>query len=104
MAQAMVIMLAGLQDVPVDLYEAAMIDGAGIWARFWAVTVPKMTPVSFFNLVMGLISGFQIFVLPFILTSGGSLNSTLFYNLLTRGSNDFSLLPLVNLCQGVLRP
>jgi multiple sugar transport system permease protein len=79
--QAMVIMLAGLQDVPVDLHEAAMIDGAGVWSRFWAVTVPIMTPVIFFNLVMGLISGFQVFALPFILTQGGPLNSTLFYNL-----------------------
>lgn len=100
----MVIMLAGLQDVPVDLHEAAMIDGAGIWARFWAVTVPMMTPVICFNLVMGLISGFQIFALPFILTGGGPLNSTLFDNLLTRGSSEKSLLPLVHLCQGVLRP
>jgi multiple sugar transport system permease protein len=79
--QAMVIMLAGLQDVPIDLHEAAMIDGAGLWSRFWAVTVPIMTPVIFFNLVMGLISGFQVFALPFILTQGGPLNSTLFYNL-----------------------
>jgi multiple sugar transport system permease protein len=79
--QAMVIMLAGLQDVPVELHEAAMIDGAGIWDRFWAVTVPLMTPVIFFNLVMGLITGFQVFALPFILTGGGPINSTLFYNL-----------------------
>jgi multiple sugar transport system permease protein len=79
--QAMVIMLAGLQDVPVDLHEAAMIDGAGLWSRFWNVTVPMMTPVIFFNLVMGLISGFQVFALPFILTQGGPINSTLFYNL-----------------------
>lgn len=79
--QAMVIMIAGLQDVPVDLHEAAMIDGAGVWARFWSVTVPMMTPVIFFNLVMGLISGFQVFALPFILTGGGPLNSTLFYNI-----------------------
>lgn len=79
--QAMVIMLAGLQDVPLDLHEAAMIDGAGVWARFWAVTVPIMTPVIFFNLVMGLITGFQVFALPFILTGGGPINSTLFYNL-----------------------
>ncbi len=79
--QAMVIMLAGLQDVPVDLHEAAMIDGAGVWSRFWNVTVPMMTPVIFFNLVMGLISGFQVFALPFILTGGGPINSTLFYNL-----------------------
>jgi multiple sugar transport system permease protein len=79
--QTMVIMLAGLQDVPVDLHEAAMIDGAGIWARFWTVTVPMMTPVIFFNLVMGLITGFQVFALPFILTGGGPVNSTLFYNI-----------------------
>lgn len=79
--QTMVIMLAGLQDVPVELHEAAMIDGAGLWARFWNVTVPIMTPVIFFNLVMGLITGFQVFALPFILTGGGPLNSTLFYNL-----------------------
>lgn len=79
--QTMVIMLAGLQDVPHDLHEAAMIDGAGLWARFWSVTLPMMTPVIFFNLVMGLIVGFQVFALPFILTGGGPINSTLFYNL-----------------------
>ena len=57
----MVIFLAGLQGVPTELYEAAAIDGAGRWRRFWHITVPMISPVIFFNLVLGIISSFQVF-------------------------------------------
>jgi len=74
----MVIFLAGLQNVPVELTEAAEIDGANAWRRFWRVTVPLISPVVFFNLVMGIIGSFQVFTASFIMTSGGPQNATLF--------------------------
>ena len=79
--QAMVIYLAGLQDVPQQLYEAAEIDGAGRWAKVWHITIPIISPVIFFNTVMGLIGTLQIFALPYVLTggSGGPARSTTFY-------------------------
>ncbi|RIK36762.1 MAG: ABC transporter permease [Chloroflexi bacterium] len=75
----MLIYLAGLQGIPTDLYEAAEVDGAGGWAKFWAVTVPMMTPVIFFNLIMNMIFAFQVFAQPFIMTEGGPRYATLFY-------------------------
>jgi multiple sugar transport system permease protein len=77
----MVIYLAALQGIPTTLYEAAIIDGAGRWSRFWRVTVPLMTPVIFFNLVTGIISSFQSFTNAFVMTEGGPQNATLFYSL-----------------------
>ena len=77
----LVIYLAGLQGVPVELYEAAEIDGAGSWRKLLHVTIPMMTPVIFFNLIMGIIGAFQVFTSAFIMTNGGPLNSTLFYML-----------------------
>jgi len=74
-----VIFLAGLQGVPVSLYEAAVIDGASEWQKFWHVTVPMMTPVIFFNLVMGIIGSFQVFTSAYVMTGGGPQDSTLFY-------------------------
>ncbi|GIP21940.1 MULTISPECIES: carbohydrate ABC transporter permease [Paenibacillus] len=76
-----IIYLSGLQGVPEDLYEAASLDGAGIFRRFVSVTLPMISPTIFFNLVMGIIGGFQYFTEAFVMTSGGPLNSTLFYNL-----------------------
>jgi len=76
---SMIIFLAGLQDVPRQLYEAAEIDGAGLWTKFRHITLPMMTPTLFFNLVMGLISGFQVFTQAFVMTQGGPAYSTLFY-------------------------
>jgi len=67
----MIIFLAGLQGVPESLYEAAMIDGAGSWGRFWNVTVPIISPVIFFNLIMGIMGSFQVFTTAFIITTGG---------------------------------
>lgn len=78
---AMVIYLAGLQGVPVHLYEAAEVDGANIWERFWHITLPMITPTLFFNLVMGVISSFQVFTAAFIMTGGGPAYRTLFYSL-----------------------
>jgi len=66
-----VIYLAGLQNVSPSLYEAATLDGAGWWRRFWSVTVPQMSPVIFFNLVTGLIASFQSYALVLVMTSGG---------------------------------
>ncbi len=78
---AIVIFLATLQDVPRSLYEAATVDGANAWNKFWNVTVPMTTPVILFNLVIGLIYGFQNFTLPWLLTQGGPNNSTELYTI-----------------------
>lgn len=67
---AMVIFLAGLQDVPRQLYEAAEIDGAGYWRKTWHVTLPMISPVIYFNGVMGLIGSLQVFAVPYVLTGG----------------------------------
>ena len=77
----MVIYLAGLQGIPQHLYEAAAIDGAGPWRRFRDVTMPMMSPVIFFNLVLGFISALQTFTQAYIITDGGPQNSTLFFAL-----------------------
>lgn len=78
---AMVIFLATLQDVPRTLYEAATVDGAGALRRLWHVTIPMVSPVILFNLVMSLIGGFQNFTLPWLLTRGGPSKATEFYAL-----------------------
>jgi multiple sugar transport system permease protein len=78
---SMMIFLAGLQGIPQHLYEAAEIDGANYWARFRHVTIPMMSPVIFFNLVIGLIGALQTFVPGYLMTQGGPQNSTLFYGL-----------------------
>jgi multiple sugar transport system permease protein len=75
----MIIFLAGLQGIPDSYYEAAEIDGAGRWAKFRHVTVPMLTPVIFFNLVLGIIGSFQVFTAAYIMTGGGPADATLFY-------------------------
>jgi multiple sugar transport system permease protein len=77
--RSMVIFLAGLQDVPRELQEAASIDGANSWQRFWKITLPMMTPSILFNLIFGLIMTFQSFTNVYVATNGGPLDSTLFY-------------------------
>jgi multiple sugar transport system permease protein len=67
----MVILLAGLQAIPRDLYEAATVDGASAWQRFWRVTLPLLTPSTFFVVVISLINGFQVFDQVFVMTGGG---------------------------------
>jgi multiple sugar transport system permease protein len=79
---SMLIYLAGLQNVPRQLYEAAEIDGAGEVGKFWHVTVPLMTPTILFNLIIGIIGSFQVFSQAFILanrTQGDPNESLLFY-------------------------
>ncbi len=76
-----VIYLAGLQDVPRDLYEAAELDGAGAWGQVWHVTLPGISPVIFFNLIMGIIGTLQVFGTPYIMTGGGPARSTYFYTM-----------------------
>jgi multiple sugar transport system permease protein len=68
----MVIYLAGLQAVPVELYEAAEIDGANAWRKFLSITLPMMSSVTFFNLIMGVINAFQIFAQAFVLINTGA--------------------------------
>ena len=74
----MIIFLAGLQGVPKELNEAAAIDGATAWRRFWSVTLPILSPVLFFNLIIGIVGSFQVFTGSFIMTKGGPQDSTLF--------------------------
>jgi multiple sugar transport system permease protein len=74
----MVILLAGLQNIPQELLEVAEIDGAGPWARFRYITVPMVSPSIFFNLIIGIIGSFQVFTSAFIMTRGGPQNATLF--------------------------
>jgi multiple sugar transport system permease protein len=79
---AMVIYLAGLQDVPQELYEAADLDGAGWWARTRAVTLPMLSPVILFNGIMGIIGTLQVFAEPYVMFPGGSpARSTYFYTM-----------------------
>jgi multiple sugar transport system permease protein len=75
---ATLIYLAGLQGIPSDLYDAVATDGGGAWAKFRTVTIPQMSPVIFYNLILGLIAGFQVFAQPLIMTGGGPRSSTLF--------------------------
>lgn len=77
---AMVIYLAGLQDIPVSLYEAAELDGARLWAKTRSVTLPMLSPVILFNGVMGLIGGLQVFAVPYVMFPGGApARSTYFF-------------------------
>ena len=71
---AMVLFLAGLQDVPRSLYESAEIDGAGPGRQFWNITVPMVSPVLYFNLIIGIIGSLQEFVKPFVMLPNGGEN------------------------------
>lgn len=73
---SMVIFLAALQNVPTSLYEAAECDGASKTVQFWHITVPLITPVIFFNMIMQMVHAFQEFNGPYMITEGGPLNST----------------------------
>jgi multiple sugar transport system permease protein len=75
----MLINLAGLQDIPSELYEAAEIDGANSIRRFLHITLPMLSPVIFFNLVTSIIWSFQTFTQGYVMTGGGPANATLFY-------------------------
>jgi multiple sugar transport system permease protein len=68
----MIIYLAGLQDVPQSLYEAAEIDGAGSWAKTKNITIPMISPVILFNVIMGIIGSIQVFAIPQVMFPGGA--------------------------------
>ena len=79
----MVIFLAGLKQIPVELYDAAAVDGAGKWRTFWSITWPMLSPVLFFNLVLEMIGAFQSFTSAYVVSGGrgGPIDSTLFFTL-----------------------
>ena len=77
----MLIFLAGLQGVPQELYDAAVVDGAGLWAKFRNVTLPMLTPTIFFNMVLGIIGALRVFAAAYVATQGGPAYSTWFYAL-----------------------
>jgi multiple sugar transport system permease protein len=80
---AMLIMLAGLQGVPTELYDASKVDGANGWQTFWNVTFPMISPVIFYNLVLSVVGLFQYFLVPLVVNSGTGRpgGATMFYNL-----------------------
>jgi multiple sugar transport system permease protein len=75
----MLVFLAGLQNIPGQLYEAARIDGASRFQQFTNVTIPMLSPTLFFNIIIATISSFQVFSEAFVLTEGGPSGSTTFY-------------------------
>jgi multiple sugar transport system permease protein len=78
---SIVIYLAALQDVPRSLYEAAEIDGAGWFAKVRHITLPMISPVIYFNLILGVIGCLQVFVVPYVMTAGGPARSTYYYTM-----------------------
>jgi multiple sugar transport system permease protein len=79
---AMIIYLAGLQDVPISLYEAADLDGASFWKKTRNVTLPMLSPVILFNFIMGIIGSLQVFATPYVMFPGGApARSTYFYSM-----------------------
>ncbi len=80
---AMLLFIAGIQGIPLELYESAEVDGAGAWRKFRSITVPMISPILFYNLVLVIIFLFQYFLVPFVLKNGTGDpdNSTLFYSL-----------------------
>ncbi|HBG28524.1 MAG TPA: spermidine/putrescine ABC transporter permease, partial [Phycisphaerales bacterium] len=78
---SIVIYLAALQDVPRSLYEAAEIDGAGWFSKTRHITIPMISPVIYFNLILGIIGCLQVFAVPYIMTAGGPARSTYYYTM-----------------------
>jgi multiple sugar transport system permease protein len=77
--QMALIYLAGLKAIPMTLYDAAEMDGAGLWRKFRDVTLPLMTPVILYNVILGISAGLQVFTQAYIITNGGPANATTFY-------------------------
>jgi multiple sugar transport system permease protein len=75
----LILYLAALQGVPTTLYDAAVVDGANAWQKFWNVTLPLTSPVVFFVFLTGMIGSFQVFTAGYIVTGGGPANASLFY-------------------------
>lgn len=93
--QAIVINLGGLQDISPEYYEAAAVDGANEWQKTRHITLPLMTPVIFYNVIMGMINSLQIFTLPYALTSGdGSPNHSLTFYVMYLYNNAFGYMKM----------
>lgn len=92
---AMIIYLAGLRQIPTELYEAATMDGAGTWRKFVSITLPMLSPIIFFNVLMNIVAAFQAFNTAYVVSNGtgGPADSTLFYTLYLyqRGFVDFDM-------------
>lgn len=78
---SMLIFAAGLKEIPSSYYEAAKIDGANGWQSFWKITMPCLSPIILFNLIMQLISSFMVFTQAFVITGGGPNDATMYYAL-----------------------
>ena len=78
---SMLIFVSGIKQIPASYYEAALLDGANGWQKFWYITLPSLSPVIFFNLVQGIINAFKAFSEALIITDGGPLNSTMLFAL-----------------------
>ena len=89
----MLVFLAALQGIPDQLYEVVDLDGGGWWCKFIHVTVPMISPVIFLWTVLEVIFSFQVFTEAYVMTKGGPVNSTLFYNLYLyfKAFDDFSM-------------
>lgn len=81
LGQMIIVYLAGLQEVPASLIESAHLDGANVFGRLIHITIPMVSPVIYFNVIMSVISSFQVFAQPYIMTAGGPQRSTTFYTL-----------------------
>lgn len=79
--QATIVYLAALRGVPASLYEAGEIDGMSRWRRFWHVTLPMISPVILFNVIVAIIATWQVFAVPYIMTQGGPGRATYFYTM-----------------------
>jgi multiple sugar transport system permease protein len=75
----MIVFLAGLQAIPTELYEAAEVDGAGSLRKFWSITLPLLSPTTFFNLIVGIIAAFKVFASAYVSTGGGPGDATRFF-------------------------
>ena len=76
---AMLIFLAALKQVPMSLYESAVLDGANSWAKFRKITLPMISPTIFFNLILQIVNGFRVFTEGYVITNGGPMDETMFY-------------------------
>ena len=75
----MVVFIAAVKGVPAELYEVALLDGASPWKRFIHITVPMISPILFYNLIMQIIQSFQVFTNVYIMTNGGPANATMVF-------------------------
>jgi multiple sugar transport system permease protein len=101
--QIALIFLAALKAIPSHLYDAASLDGAGSWKKFWNITLPLLTPTILYDLIIGVGLGLQVFVPAFIMTDGGPLNSTMFTALyIYKNAFEYSRVGFAAAASGVL--